>query len=60
MWHDFVDYIRANPLPLEACRITEADAEQFFAKLDKPPLTDEEIRKKIPREYYDLLYVARP
>lgn len=58
--HDFIEHLAANPLRLVSNRINEEDAAQFFAKLDRPPLTDNEIRKKMPQEYHDLLHVARP
>lgn len=56
--HEFVDYVFDNPISLG--RISEDDAAHFFAKLDKAPLTDAEIRAKIPLEYHDLINVARP
>lgn len=57
-YHDFVDFAFANPVTIN--RINDDDAAHFFAKLDKAPLTDEEIRTKMPPEYHDLLHVARP
>lgn len=57
-YHDFVNYVFANPITLG--RINDEDAAKFFAKMDKPPLTDDEIRQKMPPEYHDLLHVARP
>lgn len=51
---------RRRELAIFHRRINEEDAAQFFAKLDKAPLTDEEIRKRMPSEYHDLLHVARP
>jgi hypothetical protein len=41
-------------------RITEEDADTFFAKADKPPLTNEELKAKVPVCYHDLLQAFFP
>jgi hypothetical protein len=55
---DFVDHCFSNSISLSS--ISEDDVNKFFEKADRAPLTVEEIRKRMPEDYHDLLHVALP
>lgn len=56
--HDFIDYCYNSPVSLR--KISDEDAQKFFDKADRAPLTPEEIKARIPEYYHDLLHVALP
>jgi hypothetical protein len=61
-FHDFLE-VCMDPTPAQRHalrRISEEDAETFFAKSDKPPATEAEIRAKVPECYHDLLQAFLP
>lgn len=44
----------------EIAKISEEDADRFFSKADRAPPTEEEIKKRLPKEYHDLWRVFLP
>jgi transposase InsO family protein len=56
----FYDFIDACRDPLTLSRIDAADAEKFFEKSDRPPLSREEVMARLPEEYHEHYRVALP
>jgi hypothetical protein len=57
-FHEFVDEVWEEGPTIQ--RITEEDARKFFDKSDKPSLTADEIKARLPAEYRDLFEAFLP
>jgi hypothetical protein len=42
------------------CRINDEDARAFFEKANKPPMTAEQVKARMPEEYHEFANVAMP
>ncbi|KAI0998660.1 hypothetical protein K3495_g9534 [Podosphaera aphanis] len=58
-FHDFINSLFSQNIA-KLKKITDEDVKKFFQKVDSPPLTKEEIKRKMPQVYHDIADVALP
>ncbi|KAI1004467.1 hypothetical protein K3495_g3746 [Podosphaera aphanis] len=58
-FHDFINSLFSQNIA-KLKKITDEDVKKFFQKVDIPPLTKEEIKRKMPQVYHDIADFALP
>ena len=58
-FHGFINSLFSQNIA-KLMKITDEDVKKFFKKVDSPPPTIEEIKRKMPQVYHDVADVALP